>query len=118
MLYTGVWIDIRIFQINLRNQRLKCLIFLKHFFPSVHNFFFTNFLPLTTELQCMHKVIQFGEILIFLNSDESSVKNLKLPAGFELSSREVNITVQIIDYLGEMQEWTKTVTASFFTSFM
>lgn len=63
----------------------------------------------------MHIVIEFGEILIFFffNLDESSVKNLKLPAGYESSSREVYIAVQIIDYLGEMQEWTKTVTASF-----
>lgn len=64
----------------------------------------------------MPKVI-FSDIFV-LFSDESSVKNLKLPAGYELSSREVDISVQVIDYLGEMQEWTKTVTASFLLSFM
>lgn len=64
----------------------------------------------------MPKVI-FSDIFV-LFPDESSVKNLKLPAGYELSSREVDISVQVIDYLGEMQEWTKTVTASFLLSFM
>lgn len=59
----------------------------------------------------------FSDIFV-LFSDESSVKNLKLPAGYELSSREVDISVQVIDYLGEMQEWTKTVAASFLLSFM
>lgn len=116
MLYTGVWNDIEYFKSTFEikdwilKKKLTTFFFIRLItFSSLIFFSYLNY-------RIMPKVI-FSDIFV-LFSDESSVKNLKLPAGYELSSREVDISVQVIDYLGEMQEWTKTVTASFLLSFM